>query len=445
MPLTILDLTTREGRRQMQARLDRLRATAVSRGEAAAAVAAIIDDVRQQGDQGVVKHMRQWTDPGFTADRIRVPAEELDKALDHLDAKLRRAMQHAIENVRTYQQHIKPVEPQPLLLSGAQLGLRFTPISPVGLTVPGGSAVLFSTLIMLAVPAIVAGVPPQELAVVSPPPTKQKGKPAGDISPLVLAACRLLGIERVYRIGGAQAVAALAFGTQTVEPVHMVAGPGNVYVQLAKQQLLGVIGTDGGFYGPSEILTIADESADAGSVAADLLAQAEHSPGKCFLLSWSRPILERIAAQAGELAATLSRSAAIERALAEESALALVKDEAHAVQLANEIAAEHVNLAVKDPEKLLAKVVNGGEFFLGDAAPVAAGDYYAGPSHCLPTGGTARFSSGVSVYTFLKRCGTVSYPAGMPQSAIDDIACLAEAEGLTAHAASARARQRNKQ
>lgn len=441
MSLVIFDVQTREGRRQMQARLDRLRATAALTGDAANTVAAIVDDVRQHGDEAVVRYMRKWTDPAFAASRIRVPAEDIRHAPDQLRPELRGAMEHAIKNVRAYQEHIRPLEPQPLLLSGAQLGLRFTPIAPVGLTVPGGSAVLFSTLIMLAVPALVAGVRPQELAVVNPPPTKQKGKAAGDVSPIVLAACALLGIERVYRIGGAQAVAALAYGTESVEKVQMIAGPGNVYVQLAKQQLRGVVGTDGGFYGPSEILTIADETANAAAIAADLLAQAEHNPGKCFLISWSRAVLERIAAEVHNLASHLARAVAIEQSLAEESAFLLVKDQAHAVEWANEIAAEHVNLAVKEPEKLLGAVVNGGEFFLGDATPVAAGDYYAGPSHCLPTGATARFSSGVSVYTFLKRSGTVSYPAGMPPRVIEDIAILSEAEGLTAHAASVRARQ----
>jgi len=442
MPLPMVDLTTREGRQQMRVRLERLRQTASFSGEAAATVATVIDDVRQRGDDAVVKYMRQWTDPAFSASRIRVPVEELDKALEKLEARLRQAMERAIRNVRTYQEHIRPVEPQPLLMAGAELGMRLTPIAPVGLTVPGGSAVLFSTLIMLAVPAMVAGVRPAEIAVVNPPPTQAKGKPAGDISPIVLAACRLLGLERVYRVGGAQAVAALAFGTKSIEPVRMVAGPGNVYVQLAKQQLLGVIGTDGGFYGPSEILTIADEFADADAIAADLLAQAEHNPGKCFLVSWSRTALEKIAGQVQALAGALPRAVAVEQALEQDSAAVLVKGEAQAVELANEIAAEHVNLAVKEPERLLTEIVNGGEFFLGDSAPVAAGDYYAGPSHCLPTGSTARFSSGVSVYSFLKRSGTVCYPAGMPETAIEDIAVLAEAEGLTAHAASARARRK---
>jgi histidinol dehydrogenase len=326
-------------------------------------------------------------------------------------------------------------------IGGATLGLRFTPVESAGLTVPGGKAVLFSSLIMLAVPAMVAGVPPEAIAVVNPPPTRRADEPVDDISPLVLATCRMLGLSRLYRIGGAQAVAALAYGTRSVERVALIAGPGNVFVQLAKQQLAGLVGSDNGFYGPSEIVTIADGSARPERVAADLIAQAEHDPGKCFLVCWSRKVIERIAAEVERQKAMRGRVDAIEKALETESAAVLVKNEKQALEIADTIAAEHVNLAVKDPRKMLAKLKHGGEFFLGDQTPVAAGDYYAGPSHCLPTGTTARFASGISVYTFLKRSGTVEYPRGMDARTVADIARLAEAEGLDAHAESVRVRR----
>jgi histidinol dehydrogenase len=213
-------------------------------------------------------------------------------------------------------------------------------------------------------------------------------------------------------------------------------------VQLAKQTVAGACGTDGGFYGPSEIVTVADASANPSWVAADLIAQAEHDPGKCFLIGWSKEVLEAISDEIDAQLVERGRAEAIETALERESAALLVDGPEAAAELADEIAAEHVNLAVEDPHGWLDRLRNGGEFFLGDQTPVAAGDYYAGPSHCLPTGTTARFASGISVHTFLKRSGTVHYPAGMPDKVIDAIARLAELEGLDAHAASARIRRK---
>lgn len=441
MTLPILDLATSAGRSTWADRLERLRATASLAGETAQAVSAIVEQVRCRGDEALVEYMRRWTDPDFERDRIRVEPWEFERAERALDPALRRALEGAIENVRRYQQHIRPRDPEPVTIAGAELGLRFTPVASAGLTVPGGVAVLVSSLVMLAVPALVAGVEPARLRVVHPPPTRRRGEAAGDISPVVLASCRLLEIDSVYRIGGAQAVAALAYGTESVEPVEMIAGPGNVYGQLAKQMVAGRVGTDGGFYGPSEIVTIADESADPRCVAADLMAQAEHDPGKCFLVSRSRAVIESILAALGSQLARRARAEAIERALAEDSAALVTRDDAESAQVADTIAAEHVNLAVADPDSWLARLRNGGEFFLGDQTPVAAGDYYAGPSHCLPTGTTARFASGISVYTFLKRSGTVHYRNGMPEEAVDAVARLAELEGLDAHAASARVRR----
>jgi histidinol dehydrogenase len=238
-------------------------------------------------------------------------------------------------------------------------------------------------------------------------------------------------------------VAALAYGTESVEAVDLIAGPGNVYGQLAKQMVAGVVGTDGGFYGPSEIVTIADASADPRCVAADLIAQAEHDPGKCFLIAWSPEVAREIAREVERQLAGRARSEIIEQALESESAAIVVADEDEAVALADRLAAEHVNLAVADPERLLGRIRNGGEFFLGDQSPVAPGDYYAGPSHCLPTGTTSRFASGVSVFTFLRRSGTVYYRDGLPRAVVEDVARLAEAEGLDAHAESARVRGRS--
>ena len=436
----ILDLGSEPGRSDFDARLRQLRATTSLVGGPASRVAEIIEDVRVRGDEAVVHYMREWTDPVFQAASLKVTEAEFDAADRALEPALRESLTASIANVRAYQTHILPPDVAPLTLEGAELGLRHSPVASAGLNVPGGAAVLFSTLIMLAVPALVAGVDPRRIRIVHPPPTRRGDARPQDISLLVLATCRLLGVETVYRIGGAQAIAALAYGTESVEAVDLIAGPGNIYVQLAKQMVGGAVGTEGGFYGPSEIVTIADESADAGWVASDLIAQAEHDPGKCFLIAWSREVVVAVADEVERQLAERGRSKIIRRALAAESAAVLVSDEDEAVALADQLAAEHVNLAVREPERLLERLRNGGEFFLGDGSPVAAGDYYAGPSHCLPTGTTARFASGVSVYTFLKRSGTVYYRAGMPRQAALHVARLAEAEGLDAHAHSARLR-----
>ena len=438
--LPIFDLSTQDGRAGFDEVLCKLRATVSASSEAAQSTAEIVNDVRAHGDDAVVRHMQRFTDPQFDADRIRVSDDELAHADAQLSDELREALQSAIDHVRAYQQHILPRDSAPFTLDGAELSMRHTPVDSAGLCVPGGAAVLFSTLIMLAVPAQVAGVPRERISVIHPPPTRREGEAAQDISPIVLAACRMLGIERVYRIGGAQAVAALAFGTERVAPVELVAGPGNVFVQLAKAQVSGVCGTDNGFYGPSEIVSIADDTADPARVASDLVAQAEHDPGKCFFITWSSAVMDQVQRQVREQLAQRRRWDAIERALRDESAALRVADEAQAVEIANTLAPEHLNLAVRDPDALLPRMRHAGEVFLGDGSPVAAGDYYAGPSHCLPTGTTARFTSGVSAHTFLKRTGVVAYRNGLPAQAAAHIARLAEAEGLDGHAASARLR-----
>ncbi len=458
--LPVFDMATPAGQAGFKARLNKLRATTASNDDAAKTVSTIIEDVRRDGDAALVSYMRRWTNPEFTIDHIRVTSDELTDALNQLnqsDPTMRDTLQSAIDHVHAYQSHICPTDPAPITIDNATLGLRWTPIDRVGLAIPGGRAAYPSTVIMLAVPALAAGVKPQNIHIVSPPPTVDRddsddhkdhdssnNKPdrVPDISPLVLGVCAMLGLTNVYRIGGAQAIAALAYGTDTVPPVDLIVGPGNVYTQLAKQQLAGTVGIDG-FLGPSEIVTIADQSADPACVAADLIAQAEHDPGKCFLIAWEFAVLERILNQVNEQLLQRNRTDAIRRAFADESAAVLASDRQQAIDLTNRLAAEHVNLAVDDPQAMLPAIGHAGEIFLGDQTPVAAGDYYAGPSHCLPTGTTARFASGISAYTFLKRTGTVAYPPspqGMSTQTIDAIAKLAEAEGLDGHAASVRIR-----
>ena len=438
--LPIYDLSTDVGRDELQRRLDVLREAASAKSDAAATAAQIIDRVRRLGDVALVEEMRRWTDPDFAADRIRVNEEEILTAEASLDPALRNTIRKEIEHVQAYQRHIMPSETMPIEIDGAELGLRFTPVDRVGLTVPGGSAVLFSTLVMLAVPAQVAGVDPQSISVVNPPPYRREGEPARDLSPIVLATCKLLGIKSIYRIGGPAAVAALAYGTESVQAVDMVVGPGHPVVAAAQSQVRGLVGT-GDYYGASEIVTIADESARASFVASDLIAQAEHDPGKCFLVTWSARVIEAVQAEMARQLKRRQRREAILRALREQSAAILVNDQDQAVAVANQIAPEHLNLAVAHPEMMLDQIRHAGGIFLGDQTPVAAGDYWAGPSHTLPTDTTARFASGVSVYTFLKRTSTVRYATGLPEDAVRAIAQLAEAEGLDAHAASVLIRQ----
>jgi histidinol dehydrogenase len=437
--LPLFDLATDFGRNALRVQIERLRPPVGHDSEASRTVASILADVREHGDEAVVRYMRKWTDPAFSPERMRVSEAELDAAERGLAPALREALLAAIANVRAYQAHLMPSAPAPIVHGGAEMGLRFTPVDSVGLAVPGGKAAYPSSVIMLAIPAQVAGVAPDRIVVVTPPPTHSGEGPADDVHPLVLAACKLVGVKNVFRIGGAQAMAALAFGTRTVPAIDMIVGPGNNFVQLAKAQLAGVIGTDG-FYGPSEILTIADSSADPRKVAADLLAQAEHDPGKCFLVSWQAETLARVSQEIEAQLKVRKRADALKKALREDSCAVLVRDVEQALEVANTIACEHVSLAVADPDALLPAIRHAGEILLGDATPMAAGDYWAGPSHCLPTGTTARFTSGLSPYTFLKRVGTIRYRDGFPKAAREAVALLAEAEGLDGHAESARIR-----
>jgi histidinol dehydrogenase len=293
---------------------------------------------------------------------------------------------------------------------------------------------------MSAVPAQVAGV--SEIVVCCPPPTIDPDDPdakPGEVSPLVLGLCHMLGIRDVFRVGGAEAVAAMAYGTRTIRPVDFIAGPGT-FSQIAKRQVFGIVGIDG-LFGPSEIVVLADESANPHWIAADLLAQAEHDPGCCFLVATDRAIIEAVRHAIDDQLPQRRRRDAIEKALRQWSAALLVPDIETACEFVDEIAAEHVLLAVRDPHDMLRQLRNGGAWFLGDGSPVPSGDYYAGPSHCLPTGTTARFTSGLSVYTFLKRSSIEHYCDRPSNRAIGHIAAMAEAEGLDAHAHALRVRQ----
>jgi len=402
---------------------------ALSRGgraKEATAVLAILNDVAERGDDAIVESSRKFDDPNFTADQIRVSPDEMKSAAGRVPTDQMDALRRSIAQVREYQTHILPKAPATLKRPGVELGLRFTPLDSAGLYFPGGKASYPSSLIMLAVPAQVAGV--KRIAVVTPP--SKYGR-----SDLVLAACHELGLTDVFRAGGAAAIAALAFGTKTITAVDKIVGPGNNYVQLAKRLLAGGVGIDG-YLGPSEILVIADETGDARAIAADLIAQAEHDPGSCYLLTTSPQLATRVSAELDRQTAILGRSTAIEKSLKTVSAIIVNESIDALIALANRFAAEHVNVQTKDNSAVLDKLVHTGAVFLGPYSPVAAGDYVAGPSHCLPTNTTARFASGISVYEFLKRSSVVRYEAHGLANDAPAIVALANAEGLDGHAAS---------
>jgi histidinol dehydrogenase len=430
-----LRLSNADDRARVQALLRRLRLDprdVVLGGQAdVAAVQQVLADVAHRGDDAIVELARKYDDPDFSAGQIRVAPEEMKSAHGRIPPELLSALRRSIAQVREYQAHVMPTPPEPLCRPGVELGMRFTPLDSAGLYFPGGKASYPSTLIMLAVPAQVAGV--KRIAVCTPP--SRFGR-----SDLVLAACHELGMTDVFRAGGPAAIAAMAFGTATIPAVDKIVGPGNRYVQLAKRALAGCVGIDG-FLGPSEILVLADDSARADFIAADLIAQAEHDPGSCFLLTDSERLAVEVTRQIEWQVASLSRSAAITKALREDSAIILGPSIDDLIPLANEFAAEHVNLQTRDDAATLAKLRHGGAVFLGPWSPVAAGDYVAGPSHCLPTNTTARFSSGISVYEFLTRSSVERYEKEGIAADAPAIEALARAEGLDAHAASARIRR----
>jgi histidinol dehydrogenase len=306
------------------------------------------------------------------------------------------------------------------------------PLARVGICVPGGAAAYPSTVLMTAVPAQAAGV--AEIAVVAPP-TK-----FGSYNSDLLATCHELGIREVYRIGGAQAVAALAYGVdglagERLVRVDKIVGPGNLFVALAKKHVFGETGIDA-IAGPSEVIVIADETTPAVFVAADLIAQAEHSPGSSVLVTWNRPLWEAVASELDVQLATLERGGMARESLEAFGALVLVADRDEAARVANTLASEHLHIACAEAEQLAAKIHNAGAVFLGPYSPVAVGDYVAGPSHVLPTGATARFASGLSSNDFLRSSSVIHFTQEGLNAVADDVVLLANTEGLTAHAAS---------
>ena len=435
--IPVLQLARPEDKARIDAIVSKLRLDpkemALSRGhraEMTRTVQEILEQVAERGDAALVEIARKFDDPDFSADQLRVSTDEMAQAAKRVDPELLKALKRSIAQVREYQSHVKPRGTPSLKRGGLEMGMKWSPLDSVGVYFPGGKAAYPSSLIMLAVPAQTAGVG----RVVVTTPGSKFGK-----SDVVLAAAHEVGITEMYRVGGAAAIAALAFGTETIKPVDKIVGPGNSYVQIAKKLVAGCVGIDG-YLGPSEILTFADDSANPAFVAADLIAQAEHDPGSCFLLTTSEKLAKDVLAQIAEQLKSLKRVEPITKALREESMIVIDPSMDVLIDLANVIACEHVNLQTRDDDAVLAKLRHVGAVYVGPYSPVAAGDYVAGPSHCLPTNTTARFSSGISVYEFLKRSSVVRYDKQSIAADAPAIIAMANAEQLDAHAASTRVR-----
>ena len=421
-----------------QAFLKRLRERFSYPEELEEKVRQIIIEVRLGGDKTLVKFTRMFDCPNFRPEDLRVSPEEIERAYEAVDREVLQAIRLAIANVRSFHEKQKERSWFETRENGAFLGQMVRPVDSAGLYVPGGKGgetPLVSTVIMGAVPAKVAGV--SRLVMVSPPNAE------GRLHPALLVAAREAGVDEIYRVGSAWAVAALAFGTETIPRVDVICGPGNIYVTIAKKLLAGAVGIDM-IAGPSEILIIADESARPSWLAADLLSQAEHDPLATAVLLTSAPKLaKKVVKEVEKQLKKLPRRQIAEEALKNQGGIVLVEDLKEAVSLANEIAPEHLELCVEDPYALLPAVKHAGAVFLGAHTPEAVGDYIAGANHVLPTMGCARYAQALGVHVFQKKISLVAYsPEALAEEA-PAVIRLAELEGLTAHAAAVKVRLRD--
>ncbi len=390
-------------------------------------VEEILDKVDK--DEVLSKYTKRFDKVNLTPEQFRVSKEEMEKAYKETDAKLLESIRQAIKNVRKYQEEIFIANKK----ANQHPGIKHTPIKRVGICVPGASAPLPSTVIMCAVPAQVAGV--KEIVIVSPPRYEDS------IHPVTLAVCRELEIDEVYRVGGAQAVAALTFGTKKIKEVDKIVGPGNQWVQTAKQLVFGTVGIDS-IAGPSEVLIIANDSANPAWVAADMLSQAEHAPGSALLFTDSQKLAKNVLEELKKQVEQLERAKEAIECLKEYGGIAVFKTKDDIVNKANDFAPEHLQIQCGEKSKEIAeRIDNAGAIFIGPYTPVAVGDYWAGPSHTLPTGQTAKFFSALSANDFIKSTSIIEYSREQLAASAEDIIRLAQVEGLDAHAKSVRIRQ----
>ncbi len=389
-------------------------------------VSEIVARVRNEGDIAVFDLTKRFDKWDIDKDSVRVTPEEIEEAYRSFDRDLIRIMQKSAENIIEY--HKKQ-----LLNSwidtkddGTLLGQKITPVGSVGVYVPGGKAVYPSSTLMCVLPAVVANVP--KIIMMTPANADKK------VADATLVAAKIAGVTEIYKVGGAQAIAAMAFGTESIPKVDKIVGPGNIFVALAKKAVFGYVSIDS-VAGPSEILVIADESADPKYVAADLLSQAEHDElASSILITDSKELAGAVSDKIDEFVKVLDRSEIIQKSLDNYGYILITKDMDEAVTAANKIASEHVEILTKDPYEIMTKIDNAGAIFLGDYSSEPLGDYYAGPNHVLPTNGTAKFFSPLGVDAFIKRTSIIRYSKNALEDACDDIMKFAKAEGLTAHA-----------
>ncbi|MFN3679555.1 histidinol dehydrogenase [Thermosynechococcus sp.] len=400
--------------------------------EQQATVEAILRRVAKEGDRALIEYTAQFDHVDLTPETLRVKGDELDAAYQQVSKELLDAIRLAKEQIEAFHRQRVPKSWVQFGEDGIVLGKRYTAVDAAGLYVPGGRAAYPSTVLMNAIPAQVAGV--QRIVMVTPP-----GQGKG-INPAVLVAAQEAGIQEIYRVGGAQAIAALAYGTETIPRVDVITGPGNLYVMLAKKQVYGRVGIDS-LAGPSEVLIIADEAANPVHIAADLLAQAEHDPlAAAILLTPSLPLAEAVVTAVNEQLAEHPRRVLTEKAIAHYGLIGIVQTLEQAVELSNNFAPEHLELEVEDPWSLVAQVRHAGAIFLGYSTPEAVGDYLAGPNHTLPTSGAARYASALGVETFLKHSSIIQYTPTALRKQGGAVMTLAETEGLISHRDSVRLR-----
>ena len=393
----------------------------------ATVVQRICADVRARGLPAVLHFTEQFDGVRLDAQSVRVSDSELKQAHAEAESTFLAVVRRVRQNIMSFQLGLLHQDAVLSVAGSHRLCLRYRPIRRIGICIPGGTAAYPSTLLMTVCPAQAAGV--SEIAVVVPP------SPHGGYNRDLLATCRELGVEEVYRVGGAQAVAALAYGVEGIKPVDMIVGPGNLFVTLAKRHVFGHVAIDM-LAGPTELIVLADDTAQPEFVAADLIAQAEHSPGASILITWHEPLIDQVADALSLQLKELTRGELARESLEQFGAFVLAGNATQAIACANQLAPEHLHLVTRAPETLADEIHSAGAIFLGQYTPVALGDYVAGPSHVLPTGGTARFASGLSANDFLRRSSILSYTKEGLERVAGDVRVLANKEGLTAHAAS---------
>lgn len=407
-----------------------------SYGKFEASVAAILADVKEKGDEAVFDYTKRFDGADINAGNIVVTKDEINEAYSLVDEQLVEVIRKALVNIREYHAKQKQYSWFDSTPNGTILGQKVTPLNRVGVYVPGGKAAYPSSVLMNIIPAKVAGV--SQIIMTTPP-----GKD-GRVNPGTLVAANEAGVDVIYKVGGAQAIAAMAYGTDSIRKVDKIVGPGNIYVALAKKAVYGHVSIDS-IAGPSEILVIADETANPRYVAADLLSQAEHDEmASAILITTSEELADKVSKEIDVFVAELSRSEIISKSLENYGYILIAKDIDEAVETANEIASEHLEIVTKDPFTVMTKIRNAGAIFLGEYSSEPLGDYFAGPNHVLPTNGTAKFFSPLGVDDFIKKSSIISYSREALEPIHEDIIKFANAERLTAHANSIKVRFENK-